>query len=127
MSDLISLDWIGGQLRSILAEQRTIRAENEIFRSTILNALKEVVRVLNDRIGKFEAVMEARFDRLVSLLEPSLTQHGLQLVEQGAGLARQGVRLDGLGAEVARQGTRLDEVGAQLNRIEALPGPAGHR
>ena len=141
MSDVISLDWIGGQLRAILAEQRTIRAENEIFRSTILNALNEVVRVLNDRIGNFEALTEARIDCLVSLLEPPLTQHGLQLVELGAEVARQGVRLDGLGAEVARQGVRLDAVGAevarqgasldglgaQLNRIEALLGPAGPR
>ena len=113
MSDVISLDWIGGQLRAILAEQRTIRAENEILRTAILNSLSEVVRVLNDRIGNFEALMEARVDRMVSLLEPPLTQHGTQLVEQGAELARQGARLDGQGA--------------QLNRIEALLDPTGPR
>jgi hypothetical protein len=63
MSDVIDLGWIGAQLRAIQAEQRTLRSENEILRTTILNSLGEVVRVLSDRIGNFEALSEARMDQ----------------------------------------------------------------
>lgn len=72
MSDTINLDLIGTTLRAIQAEQRTIRAENEILRTTIMNAPGEVVRVLNDRIGNFEALTEARIDRLSTTTDAGL-------------------------------------------------------
>ena len=71
MSETVDLTWIGTTLRAIQAEQRTIRAENEILRTTILNALGEVVRVLNDRIGNFEALTEARIDALQNEMRES--------------------------------------------------------
>ena len=80
MSEVISLDWIGVQLRAIQAEQRTLRAENELLR----NMMGDMLRVLNDRIGNFEALTEARIDqlgaRLTALIEPRFAK-----VETGLG------------------------------------------
>jgi hypothetical protein len=86
MSETVSLEWIGTQLRVIQAEQRTIRAENEILRSTILNALDAVVRVLNDRIGNFEALTEARLDQLRLEMSENNAQLRLEMSENNAQL-----------------------------------------
>jgi PleD family two-component response regulator len=61
MSDTIDLAWIGTTLRSIQAEQRTIRGENQLIRS----ALSEAITLLMNRIGNFEAYMDTRFDQAV--------------------------------------------------------------
>ena len=64
MSDAISLDLIGSLLRSIQAEQRTLRMENELIRAdlsritaqiTTRQEMSEVVRVIVDRIGNFKS------------------------------------------------------------------------
>jgi hypothetical protein len=60
MSDVIDLNWIGAQLRAIQAEQRTLKSEGELFRTM----LAEVLRLLSERIGNFEALMEARIERV---------------------------------------------------------------
>ncbi len=75
MSDQVSLDFIGSTLRSIQADQRTLRMENELMRKELgrlasRDELLEVLRVLADRIGNFEALMEARFDLLMARLGP---------------------------------------------------------
>jgi hypothetical protein len=87
MSETISLEWIGAQLRTIQAEQRTIRTENELLRS----ALAEVVRVLSERIGNFEALTEARVDQLTNrvagleaTMEARFDQMGRALAEHTA-------------------------------------------
>jgi len=80
MSETISLEWIGAQLRTIQAEQRTIRAENELLRS----ALGDMLRVLNDRIGNFEALAEARIDRLRLEMTENNAQLRLELAEHTA-------------------------------------------
>jgi hypothetical protein len=97
VSDTISLDWIGVQLRVIQAEQRTLRSENDLLRTTILNSLGELVRVLRDRIGNFEALQEARTDRLDTQTESRFVQLK--------------TRLDGIVAV-------LDRMSAQLARID---------
>ncbi len=88
MSDPISLDFIGATLRSIQAEQRTLRMENELIRKEMARELArlatreellEVLRVLADRIGNFEALMETRFDQQVARFD--------QLSDQVARLA----------------------------------------
>ena len=77
MSDqrTVTLEFIGATLRSIQAEQRTLRMENGLIRETMSRELGrlatreelvEVLRVLADRIGNFEALMETRFDQLGS-------------------------------------------------------------
>ena len=80
MSDAVSLEFIGATLRAIQAEQRTLRGENELIRKEIgrllaqlaqtatREELLEVLRVLADRIGNFEALMQARFDQLLTRL-----------------------------------------------------------
>ena len=77
MSDAVSLEFIGTTLRAIQAEQRTLRGENELIRREVgrvaglvatRDELLEVLRVVTDRIGNFEALMEARFDQLLSRL-----------------------------------------------------------
>lgn len=71
--DKISVELIGRLLREVQAEQRTQRAENELFRKELgrlagamvtRDLLSEVMTMLVDRIGNFEALMESRFDRL---------------------------------------------------------------
>jgi hypothetical protein len=64
MSDVISLDWIGAQIRKIQADQRTAETRDELMRSL----LAEAIRILSARIGNFEALIEARFDRLEALI-----------------------------------------------------------
>lgn len=80
MSDTIGLEFIGATLRAIQAEQRTLRTENELLRKEVARLaanlasreqLLEVPRVLSDRIGNFEALMEARFDQLAVQLARS--------------------------------------------------------
>ncbi len=77
MSDAVSLEFIGTTLRAIQAEQRTLRGENELIRREVgriaglvatRDKLLEVLRVVTDRIGNFEALMEARFDQLLARL-----------------------------------------------------------
>jgi hypothetical protein len=77
MSDAVSLEFIGTTLRAIQAEQRTLRGENELIRREVgriaglvatRDELLEVLRVVTDRIGNFEALMEARFDQLLARL-----------------------------------------------------------
>ncbi len=86
MGEAVSLDFIGTTLRSIQAEQRTLRGENELIRKEIgriagvvasREGLHEVLRVLADRIGNFEALMEARFDPFF-----------MRLTDRGRGLMR---------------------------------------
>jgi hypothetical protein len=77
MSDALSLEFIGTTLRAIQAEQRTLRGENELIRREVgrlaglvatRDELLEVLRVVTDRIGNFEALMEAPFDELLARL-----------------------------------------------------------
>lgn len=74
MSEAISLEFIGSTLRAIQAEQRNARAENELIRGEIgrlaggavtRELLSEVLRLLMERIGNFEALMETRLDQLL--------------------------------------------------------------
>jgi hypothetical protein len=60
MSETISLEWIGTTLRTMQAEQRSIRDENQLIRS----ALSEAITVLLQRIGNFEAHIDTRMDVL---------------------------------------------------------------
>jgi len=60
MSETISLDWIGTTLRTIQAEQRSIRDENALIRG----ALSEAITVLLARIAAFEAHIDTRMDVL---------------------------------------------------------------
>ena len=59
MSETINLDFIGATLRSIQAEQRSIRGENQLIRS----ALNEAITLLMQRIGNFEEYVDTRLDR----------------------------------------------------------------
>ena len=68
MSETISLDWIGARLRAIQAEQRTLRSENELIRTSLTNTLGEVLRLLSERIGNFEALSEARVESVEARL-----------------------------------------------------------
>src|SRR5271166_2376230 len=54
----VRLDWISAMLRTIQAEQRSMRDENDLLRKTVL----EVVRLLGDRIGSVEALIEAKIE-----------------------------------------------------------------
>jgi hypothetical protein len=60
MSDVIDLNWIGATLRSVQAEQRSIRNENQLIRS----ALSDSITVILQRIGNFEALIELRMDKM---------------------------------------------------------------
>jgi hypothetical protein len=64
MSDVIDLNWIGATLRSVQAEQRSIRTENALIRS----ALSDSITVILQRIGNFEALVETRMDRFETLI-----------------------------------------------------------
>ena len=78
MSEAVSLEFIGATLRAIQAEQRTLRADNELLRSELgrlagamaamatRDTVLDVMRLVMDRIGNFEALMEARFDQLAA-------------------------------------------------------------
>ena len=85
MSDTISLEFIGATLRTIQAEQRTQRMEVALLREQIARMatkaeLLDVLNVLAERFGNFEALMETRFDRLEGRFD--------QLATQVAGIAR---------------------------------------
>jgi hypothetical protein len=60
MSETISLDWIGSTLRTIQAEQRSIRDENALIRS----GLHDAISVILQRISTFEALIDTRMDVL---------------------------------------------------------------
>ena len=65
MSETVSLEWIGTTLRSIQAEQRSIRDENRLIRQSLIDALT----VLTQRIANFEAYLDTRFDQLSARLD----------------------------------------------------------
>jgi hypothetical protein len=78
MSDTICLNLIGTLLRAIQADQGTLRGENGLIRKGLgrmaggivtHDALSEVLTVLVDRIGNFEAPMDARFGQLGAQLD----------------------------------------------------------
>lgn len=91
LPDKIDLEFIARLLRSIQAEQRTLRDENRVVRrdldriSTDLarfatrDESAEVSRVVADRIGSFEATMDTRFDRMLGqvagLLAEEIAKH----------------------------------------------------
>jgi pyrroline-5-carboxylate reductase len=62
MSETVSLEFIGHTLRTIQAEQRSIRDENRLIRS----ALSDAITLLMQRIGTFEALMETRLDQMTA-------------------------------------------------------------
>jgi hypothetical protein len=81
MSDSVSLKLIGERLHAIQADQRTLRGENELIRKEIgrlagtivtRDTLSEVLTVLLNRIGNFEALIEARMDEILARLPPAL-------------------------------------------------------
>jgi hypothetical protein len=99
MIDTLSLEFIGATLRSIQAEQRTLRMENALLRESIAGLatqmatqmatrkeLLEVLNVLVERIANFEALTETRLDRLGTHLDGRIDWLG----EQIAGLAKSG-------------------------------------
>jgi hypothetical protein len=53
----------------VVAAQRTPRSESELVRTTISNTLSEVLRLLSERIGNFEALIEARIERVETWLD----------------------------------------------------------
>ena len=78
MSEAVSLDPIGRTLLAIQAEMRTIRDENSLIRRELAtkasrDELLDVLRVLSDRIGSFEATMLARLDQTERSLHERLT------------------------------------------------------
>ena len=74
MSETISLDWIGTTLRTIQAEQRSVRDENALIRA----ALNESISVILQRIAAFEAHPDSRMDVL------NLRLDGLQKLIEAA-------------------------------------------
>lgn len=70
MSATVSLEWIGETLRTIQAEQRTIRDENRLIRL----ALSDAINALMERIGTFEALIDIRIDQLSVLAGDILTR-----------------------------------------------------
>ena len=69
MTEAITLDFIGSLLRTIQAEQRTLRTENELIRKEMgrfatRDELLDVLRAILDRIGTFEAMMDNRIDQM---------------------------------------------------------------
>ncbi len=81
MSETISLEWIGATLRAIQAEQRTLRMENELIRKELgqlagamvtRDLLSEVLRIIVDRIGNFEAYVDTRLDQQRAYLDTRL-------------------------------------------------------
>jgi len=59
MSETVSLEWIGVTLRELQAAQRSIRAENQLIRNT----LNEAITLLMQRIGNFESRVDVRLDQ----------------------------------------------------------------
>ena len=78
MSEAVSLDPIGRTLLAIQAEMRTIRDENSLIRRELAtkasrDELLDMLRMLSDRIGSFEATMLARLDQTERSLHERLT------------------------------------------------------
>jgi hypothetical protein len=87
VSEAVSLDPIGRTLLAIQAEMRTVRDENTLIRHNLgrmarrdqlgpmvqRDELLDVLRVLSDRIGSFEATMLARLDQTERSLHERLT------------------------------------------------------
>ena len=78
MSEAVSLDPIGRTLLAIQAEMRTIRDENSLIRRELAtkasrDELLDILRMLSDRIGSFEATMLARLDQTERSLHERLT------------------------------------------------------
>jgi hypothetical protein len=68
VSEAVSLDLIGRALLAIQAEMRTIRDENSLIRRELAtkasrDELLDMLRMLSDRIGSFEATVLARLDQ----------------------------------------------------------------
>jgi chromosome segregation ATPase len=130
MSDTISLEWIGARLRAIQAEQRTLLTQYELTRTM----LSEVLRLLSERIGNFEALSEARIERVETRLDGIETRMGgIETRMDGIETRMDGIetRMDGIetrmgGIETRMGGieTRMDGMGAQLDRIEGLLRPS---
>ena len=78
MSEAVSLDPIGRTLLAIQAEMRTIRDENSLIRRELAtkasrDELLDMLRMLSDRIGSFEATVLARLDQTERSLHERLT------------------------------------------------------
>jgi hypothetical protein len=78
VSEAVSLDPIGRTLLAIQAEMRTIRDENSLIRRELAtkasrDELLDILRMLSDRIGSFEATMLARLDQTERSLHERLT------------------------------------------------------
>jgi ribosome assembly protein YihI (activator of Der GTPase) len=65
MNEAITLDALGELLHKVQAEQRNLRSDNHLFRSS----LTEAVTVLLQRIGESEALFETRFDQVAKRLD----------------------------------------------------------
>lgn len=65
MSDQVSLDFIMATLRSVQAEQRSIRSESQIMKE----AFSASFTVLMRRLGEFEARMDTRLDQIGQRLD----------------------------------------------------------
>ena len=74
MSDSPSLDFLGGLMRSVQAEQRTIRAEVEATRHELRTRMDVMERCLGERISAIEARIEMRFDYMRSKIVRSLDE-----------------------------------------------------
>jgi hypothetical protein len=66
MNDTISLSLIGTQIRAIQAEQRTIRGDGKLTRST----LNDMLTVLVDQIANFEDLVATKLDEILVRLPP---------------------------------------------------------
>jgi chromosome segregation ATPase len=116
MNGTISLDFIGGLLRQIQSEQRTLRMEIELLRReqgrmVTRELLAEVVDALAGRIGASEALMETRFDQLRAETD------GLRSEMGGLRSEMDGLRseIDGLRSELTK---RFDQLDARLERLQ---------
>lgn len=69
MSETLSLDWIGQTLRTMQAEQRSIRDENALIRSAII----EMSNVLLARVAAFEGHTDTRIDNVERRIGEALT------------------------------------------------------
>jgi hypothetical protein len=72
----VSLEWIGATLRTIQAEQRSVRDENKLIRSALSEAITLMMAriagsedVLLARIAHFEALVETRLDKLERMID----------------------------------------------------------
>jgi phage host-nuclease inhibitor protein Gam len=70
MRDPLSLEFIGSLMRSVQAEQRTIRAELASCRQEI----RSLESAVGDRIGAMEARLETRIDEFQSEMSQALAE-----------------------------------------------------